>query len=225
MKIEIICATRLSESDFRDNSALGISLRRLPDDGRLIARIAVSNSRGLPDIYNEQLIAADDQNIVAFMHDDVWIDDFFFAQRVMEGLQQYDVIGVVGNRRRVLQQPGWLFVDSKFTWDRNENLSGTIAHSEQAFGSISRFGDAPGACELMDGVFLAARKSTLVGKNCLFDPRFEFDFYDLDFCRTARQKNLNLGTWPICLTHQSAGHFGSGRWQKSLRVYLDKWGA
>ena len=54
VKIEIITATRLSERDFRDKSALSISLQRFPDDGRLIARIAVSNSRGLPEIYNEQ---------------------------------------------------------------------------------------------------------------------------------------------------------------------------
>jgi hypothetical protein len=106
MKIEIICATRLSESGFRDDSALGISLRRLPNDGRLLAKIAVNNSRGLPDVYNEQLMAAGDGHIVVFMHDDVWIDDFFFAQRVIEGLQKYDVIGVAGNRRRVAQQPG-----------------------------------------------------------------------------------------------------------------------
>jgi hypothetical protein len=76
----------------------------------------------------------------------------------------------------------------------------------------------------LDGVFLAARKSTLMEKNCLFDPRFDFNFYDMDFCRTARQKGLTLGTWPICLTHQSAGQFDSARWHKSLRLYLDKWG-
>jgi hypothetical protein len=225
MKIEIICATRLTEGDFRDKSALGVSLRRLPDDGRLLAKIAVNNGRGLPDVYNEQLMAADDEHIVAFMHDDVWIDDFFFTQRIIEGLEKYDVIGIAGNRRRVVQQPGWLFIDSRFTWDKNENLSGAIAHGQQPFGSISRFGDTPGACELLDGVFLAARKSTLMEKNCLFDPRFDFNFYDMDFCRTARQKGLTLGTWPICLTHQSEGRFDNARWQKSFRVYIDKWGA
>jgi hypothetical protein len=46
----------------------------------------------------------------------------------------------------------------------------------------------------------------------------------MDFCRTARRRNLTLGTWPICLTHQSEGKFGGERWQKSFRVYLDKWG-
>ncbi len=60
MKIEIICATRLSEDDFRGKSALGLSLRRLPNDGRLLAKIAVNNTCGLPDVYNEQISAADD---------------------------------------------------------------------------------------------------------------------------------------------------------------------
>ncbi len=123
-----------------------------------------------------------------------------------------------------MRQPAWAFIDSSFTWDRKENLSGAIAHGRQPFGSVSRFGDTPGACELLDGVFLAARKSTLTEKNCLFDPRFDFNFYDMDFCRTARQRHLTLGTWPISLTHQSEGRFGGARWQKSFRVYLDKWG-
>lgn len=224
MKIEIICATRLSEQDFSDRSALGISLRRFPDDGRLSARLAVSNTRGLSAFYNEQIAAADRDNILVFMHDDVWIDDFFFTQRILEGLEKYDVLGVAGNRRRVARQPAWAYPDSTFTWDCQENLSGAIANGVRPFGAISRFGDTPAACELLDGVFLATRKSTLMERDCRFDPRFEFDFYDMDFCRTARKLGMTLGTWPICLTHQSAGIFGEERWQSSYRAYLEKWG-
>ena len=39
--------------------------------------------------------------------DDVWIDDIFFSQRISEGLQTFDAIGVAGNRRRVRNQPAW----------------------------------------------------------------------------------------------------------------------
>ncbi len=60
----------------------------------------------------------------------------------------------------------------------------------------------------MDGVFLAAKKSALTEYAVTFDPQFDFHFYDMDFCRTARKAGLTLGTWLVKLTHQSAGAFG-----------------
>jgi len=163
-----------------------------------------------------------------FVHDDVWIDDYFLADRVIEGLKSYDVIGVAGNRRRVQNQPAWAFktlIDGKFTWDDRPNLSGSIAHGAHPFGAISFFGSVPAECELLDGVFLAAKKSTLTDKSTLFDPNFDFHFYDMDFCRSARKNGLRLGTWPICLTHQSGGAFNSPSWREKLLMYRNKWEA
>ncbi len=222
--IEIVSATRLSESEFLAKSALGISLRRLGHDNRLHARIAFANRRGLPEFYNACILAAGDQDALVFVHDDVWIDDNFLADRVLEGLRAFDVIGVAGNRRRVPRQPSWAFVDSQFSWDDRVNLSGLVAHGAHPFGAISYFGAVPGECELLDGVFLAARKSVLAAKGVAFDPRFDFHFYDMDFCRCARQRGLRLGTWPISLTHQSGGAFGRERWREGYRAYVEKWG-
>ena len=56
-----------------------------------------------------------------------------------------------------------------------------------------------------------------------FDERFDFHFYDLDFCRTARQAGLSIGTWPIAMTHQSKGAFGSDGWIDGLARYRAKW--
>lgn len=222
--IEIIAATRLTEKDFWSRSALGISLRRLALDTRMIARIAYSNRRGLPEIYNERIAAADAESVLVFIHDDVWIDDFFFGDRILDGLQAFDVIGVAGNRRRIRDQPAWAFVDTRFTWDERANLSGCVAHGQHPFGKISYFGLVPCECELLDGVFLAAAKSVLANKGVAFDPRFDFHFYDMDFNRSARQRGLRLGTWPICLTHQSGGAFGPENWSVKYRAYLEKWG-
>jgi hypothetical protein len=221
--IEIIAATKLSETDFWNNAALGISLRRLQVDPRLTAHIAFANERGLPEVFNPRIAATDSADILVFTHDDVWIDDFYVADRVIGGLQEFDVIGVAGNRRRVPQQPGWPFVDCTFAWDDKANLSGRVAHATSAFGSIAWYGDVPTACELLDGVFLAAKKQVLTTLGVLFDTRFDFHFYDLDFCRTARQRGLRLGTWPICLTHQSVGSFDTRPWNAAYRAYLDKW--
>jgi len=57
-----------------------------------------------------------------------------------------------------------------------------------------------------------------------FDPRFDFNFYDMDFCRSSRQRELRLATWPISLTHQSVGAFGTDQWTEKYGLYLKKWG-
>lgn len=222
--IEIVCATRLPADDFATKSALGQSLQRLAFDDRLKASLAFANRSGLPAIFNSRLLAPDSAEHLVFVHDDVWIDDYYFADRIIEGLRNFDLIGVAGNRRRVRGQPGWAFPDTTLAWDDLSNLSGAIAHGERPFGVVSSFGPAPAACELLDGVLLAARKSALAARGVLFDPRFDFHFYDMDLCRSARRAGLRLGTWPICITHQSAGAFGSERWRLMYRAYLAKWG-
>ena len=225
--IEIVSATRSSETDFWTKTALGISLGRLRHETRLVAKITFENRRGLSDVYNTRITAEDSGDILVFVHDDVWIDDYFLADRVIDGLRNYEVIGVAGNRRRAQMQPSWAFVfgkDSKIGWDDSSNLSGAIGHGSSPPGPISFFGAVPADCELLDGVFLAASKTALIANGVLFDPRFDFHFYDLDFCRSARQLGLRLGTWPICLTHQSGGAFGTPQWNEKYRAYIEKWG-
>jgi GT2 family glycosyltransferase len=223
--IEIVSATRLSVNEFRQHSALGQSLARLAFDDRIRVSLAPGNRSGLPQVFNARLLAPQSSEILVFIHDDVWIDDFFFADRIIEALKAYDVVGVAGNRRRIPGQPGWAFVDANLTLDDLANLSGAIAHGERPFGAVSYFGPAPADCELLDGVFLAVRKSAVLEHGVSFDPRFDFHLYDMDFCRSARAKGLRLGTWPLCLTHQSSGAFGSEHWQATCRVYLEKWGS
>ena len=222
--VEIVSATRSSESDFWHGSALGVSLRRLKHDKRIVARVAFANQRGLPEIYNGRISAADAGDILVFIHDDVWIDDYYLADRVVDGLRTFDVIGVAGTRRRFAHQPFWSFVDTSFPWPYRLSRSGFVAHGASPFGRVTRFGAAPAECELLDGVFLAATREVLTTSGVLFDPRFDFHFYDMDFCRSARQHGLRLGTWPICLTHQSGGAFGTEKWEEKHRAYVEKWG-
>jgi GT2 family glycosyltransferase len=223
--IEIVSATRLSEAEFRKQSPLAWSIRRLAHDNRISAEVAVNNVQGLPVVYNRRIEAPDAGDVLVFVHDDVWIEDYFLADRLIEGLARFDVIGVAGNARRVPGQPAWAFVDGKFTWDDRNHLSGAVAHGQHPFGPVSYFGATPASCELLDGVFLACNRASLLASNLRFDPAFDFHFYDMDFCRGARAAGLSLGTWPICLTHRSGGAFGSPSWTDKYRRYLDKWKA
>jgi GT2 family glycosyltransferase len=223
--IEFVSATRMTRAQFDEKAALSLSLKRLRADPRWTLHVACENRRGLPDIFNERIRAASEHDILAFVHDDIWIDDFFVGDQLVQALGEFHVVGVAGNRRRLPRQPGWLFAQHvpEFVWDARENLSGAIAHGPEAFGTVNRFGESPAECELLDGVFIAARRSALVEHGVEFDPRFRFHFYDLDFCRTARTRGLRVGTWPIALTHQSMGAGGSPDWRSTYDAYMEKW--
>jgi len=222
--VEVISATRLSQSEFFAKSALAASLKRLlpspqiahlPRAVNYIAMIAFENRQPLAEVYNSRIRAPDEDAILLFVHDDVWIEDVFLGQRLKDALSNYDVVGLAGNRRPSKGITTW-------GQDERSKLSGSVAHGSSPMGSVVYYGETPAECELLDGVFLAARRSVLRARDVLFDPRFQFHFYDLDFCRTARQKGLRLGTWPISITHQSTGPRGEA-WQAQSRLYLDKW--
>lgn len=223
--IEIVSATRASEEEFWQQVPLGISLRRLAWDRRLVPRIAFNNRRGLPEVYNARIAEADAEALLVFIHDDVWIDDYFLADRVLNGLRSFDVLGVAGNRRRLPNQLSWIFPDETLTWDEPACLTGVLAHGPQPFGTPSVYGPVPAECELLDGLFLASGAERLRLRGVEFDRRFDFHCYDLDFCRTARQRGLTLGTWPICLTHSSCGNFRDSHFRTLHQLYLAKWGS
>jgi GT2 family glycosyltransferase len=218
---EIVSATRLAAPAFAE-SPLGTSLARVAKDRRLSPQIAHDNSRGLPDIYNARIDAASDDDILVFVHDDVWIEDFYFADRIAEGLRQFDVIGLAGNTRRFAGQKDWAHgPDGKLDLP---HMRGAIAHGAAPLGKVGFFGPIVGECELLDGVLLAARAGTLRRASVRFDPRFRFHFYDLDFCRAARTAGLRLGTWPIAMTHRSSGNPYGDEWNGALELYREKWG-
>lgn len=225
LTLEIVCGTRYSEDDFWDKSALGQSLSALHNEARIVTRISYANRQGLPELYNRSIAAADTHDILVFMHDDVWLQDYFFVDRIIEGLGRYDVIGVAGTRRRAPRQVSWYINGYKPQPEPDWGyLSGAIGHGQEPFkGEVGVFGPVPAECELLDGVLLAARKSTLRERGVQFDPRFAFHFYDLDFCRTARHQGLRLGTFALSLTHQSQGNFDTQTWAHARDAYWAKW--
>ena len=219
-----VAATRLSEKDFWTKSLLGRSLRPRLNQSTVTCRIAFENTRGLPEIYNE-VIHESGADILVFLHDDVWLEDAQLMKKIRWGLKFNDVIGIAGNVRRVAGQPAWLFLrdpSGGLQLDR-PNLSGSIKHGEPGRSSPSHFGPTPALCELMDGVLLATQRKTLLRSRVTFDPVFKFDFYDMDFCRSARHAGLSLSTWPIDVIHLSSGLFGSETWTAMEKVYFSKW--
>jgi len=185
----------------------------------------VSNRKGLPAIYNGQICEENRGMMLLFVHDDVWLDDCYVYDRLAQALERFDVVGLAGNTRRAPRQPAWGFVsDHPLVWDGKAHLSGVVAHGREPGGLLSRYGPPGRPCKLLDGLFLAARCDTLLDRGVRFDERFMFHFYDMDFCRSAEQAGLSMGTWPIAVTHASDAVFGTASWREGLAAYFAKWG-
>jgi GT2 family glycosyltransferase len=221
-QILIVAATQKRKAQFERDTLLGFSLRRMAFDRRITSAIAYNNKHGLPAMFNRQIVEANRNKILVFTHDDVRIDDHWFSQRLDEGLCNFDIIGVAGNRRLTRHHSGWAF-DSKMKWDIPQNLTGAVCHITPAGEAVSFFGESGQRCKLLDGVLLAVNAAVLLDCGLRFDEKFAFHFYDLDFCRSAADHGLALGTWPIAVTHASGGSFGSPAWERAFQRYREKW--
>jgi GT2 family glycosyltransferase len=218
LTFRFVCATRESAANFPARTALGRSLAPYLRSPSVELKLFAENRAGLPRLYNQAIReAAARPAILIFIHDDVHLVDFFWGMHIVTGLRSFDMIGLAGNKRRVPRQPSWYYVDERFTRDAPENLSGIVAHGA-GFppGNLSYYGPPGQQVKLLDGLFLAVRSETLLANKIEFDERFDFHFYDMDFCRQAELRNLRLGTWTISVIHESGGNFASER-------YLEKW--
>lgn len=218
-------ATRESEENFWMHTATGRSLA-LYRSPIVDVIIAPQNSRGLPEVYNNEIDRCkNDPAILIFAHDDLHLLDFHWMNAVFNGLNLYGIIGIAGNKRRLPHQPAWAFIDQNFTWDDSSNLSGLVAHGNSFPPSnISNFGVPFQEVKLLDGLFLAAFSETLIKNHMRFDEQFKFHFYDLDFCRQAEIRGIKMGTIPLAIIHESAGTFGSDGWHQGYHTYIKKWG-
>ncbi len=223
-RIRVVCATRKDRDAFFAETALGRSLS-LHRPSAVELRLFPGNRQGLPEVYNTAISESGKGDVILlFVHDDVHLCDFHWAERLREGLAAFDVVGLAGNRRRVPGQPAWLFTDETLTRDSRDHLSGIVGHGRALpLDGVNDYGPSGKPVKLLDGLFLAVRSDTLRAKSLSFDERFDFHFYDLDFCRQAERAGLSMGTWPISVVHESAGNFANDRWRLSYEAYLEKW--
>jgi hypothetical protein len=224
MKTILVVATRASVAEFWTETATGRSVAFNRPPG-LSVHLFANNKLGLPSVYNQAIRACIGKPaILVFAHDDLHFLDFFWCNQIAEGLTQFDILGIAGNKRRLPKQSSWAFVDQSLTWDARENLSGVVGHGNgYPPKNLSRFGPSRQRVKLLDGLLLAAKSETLISNDIYFDEIFDFHFYDLDICRQAELKSLTCGTWELSIIHESGGRFGTAGWRNGYKRYLDKW--
>jgi tetratricopeptide (TPR) repeat protein len=229
-KIRFVSATRLSNQEFFATSPLGRSLptyRTFPKRQVIELRLFANNGEGLSSIYNTAIEEAKtDPAILIFIHDDVYLSDYYWAEHLQDALEHFDLVGLAGNRRRVPRQASWMYLDEQFTRDNYDNLSGVLGHGDPFpnLRQLSVYGEPGQEVKLLDGVMMAIRSRALIERDLRFDPQFKFHFYDMDFCRQAELKKLRMGTWAISVVHASAGALGVEPWRAAYRDYLTKYG-
>jgi hypothetical protein len=229
--VRIISATTKDRNNFEQYSLLGRSLLNFPSCSRLELNIFFSNygekRLGLSEIYNRFLHEEYKEEILLFVHDDVFINDWHIVHRLNDAVRYYDVVGIVGNTNPDFDEPSW-----NLAWDRvkypnglqpDEYKAGTLCHINQGGIIRSYYGETPQTCKLLDGLFLALDTERILESSIKFDEQFDFHFYDLDFCRACLSKNLILGTWPIAVTHDISADFNSPEWISAKEKYLLKW--
>lgn len=224
-KIRFVSGSRESKDDFARKTALGRSLS-LYRFSFVELRLFERNTRGLPSIYNEAIAESlNDPAILVFAHDDIHLCDFYWVNHIPSALQRFDIVGVAGNRRRVPNQPGWVFVDPGFTFDSGENLSGIVGQGKGFPPTeLTVYGPPFQQVKLLDGMLLACSSISLLANGLRFDEQFDFHFYDMDLCRQAEEKKLTMGTWGLSVVHESRGSFGTEQWKAAYARYLRKWG-
>lgn len=210
----LVCATQVVAEYFSRSTLLGRSLQGFPEAIRPKLLLLPSNSgsgvKGLSQFYNQAIEASVDDSVLVFLHDDVYLHDWQLNYQLYQSLNNFDLVGVVGSANVPYGQPGWWHqLNEEGLPLRNDAVcrSGSINHFDPNLIRPDYFGPAPMACDLLDGVFLAVRRKTLLQTGLRFDPTFSFHCYDSDFCYSARRLGLKLGTWPISLTHGSPGSF------------------
>lgn len=215
----LVSMTKTSPLDFL-STPLGRTFSRVKNLAD--TRITYHNTAGCSEVYNRFLIDEYADKILMFVHDDVYLEDYWVVQRVNDALLYYDVVGIVGQ--------GYPFPATQWDVDGNEGViahwsKGTVAMGASPTESKLSFNaESPAECFALDGQFMAMNMEKVLESKVKFDNRFAFGFYDTDFCRTATQCGLKIGVWPIVATHVSSGRaFGTEMWFREMAIYKEKW--
>ncbi len=100
--IRIVCATRVPAERFFLDTHTGRTLAAFKAISNAELSLYPNNSTALSAVYNHAIeLTREAARILVFIHDDCVIADYFWAQRIRDGLRQFDLLGVVGNVRRV----------------------------------------------------------------------------------------------------------------------------
>lgn len=166
--------------------------------------IGIHDASSLAEGYNRGM-AQSRGDILIFSHDDLLILDPAFAEKIVDRLQTYDLLGFAGTSKLITA-----------TWfgAGQPHLHGAIGHAKpgQRQLALNIYGAAAwpvvGDIQAIDGFCMIARRP--LAETWPFDAAtFDgFHLYDLDFSYAAYLAGHRLGVCcDIPILHESAGNF------------------
>lgn len=205
MTFAIVSCTQLADSK---QTLLYKSLAKLEKDNNLLLLnktfIITQNKHGLSKVYNDFLYNNPIYDYVLFVHDDMWIDDAGFIQKLENKHKTYDIIGLAGGLNPILKAPAlWHIMCGGF---QGGNLRGFAGHYlPDGSTSITNFGPSPARVTLIDGAFMSINAKAITKVNWKFNSNYTFHHYDISSCLDANKLKLKIGVVPILTYHNSPG--------------------
>jgi hypothetical protein len=201
----IVSCTTFSEEGFK-TCPLYKSYEKYKDLARW--EIRYENSRGLSSVYNEYIIPENFDKIIVFVHDDVVIEDLFLFEKLQEAHKENDIVGLAGTTGTInfdITPLMWHTCTFQNQAENRRLLRGFVQHPYGDKINQTVFGLTPDQVNLIDGLFISCKISSLLNNNVFFDEDFDFHYYDLSLSIRAKKANLKLAVWPIHVLHYGLG--------------------
>jgi hypothetical protein len=221
-KILVVSCTARREQDKKDLKIYQ-SLEYMTDEVK--QKIHFENKKGLPEIYNQYINhnTLKKHDIVLFVHDDVYIDDYKLRGKLYAATNAYDIIGLAGALQPAIKSPAlWHLMAPR------ENWRGYVAHSiADSPGTVhmTSFGPTPSRVAIADGVFLAVNLKRAIGTDWKFNEDYRYHHYDIASCLDANKKKLKIGVSNINVIHDSPGleNINDPEWLASEKKFLQSY--
>ena len=170
---------------------------------------------GLSNAFNRQITKENKNQYLIFCHDDLELEDLWLFEKLESS--PYDVTVLAGATEFDTKQ-------ENLAWHlcaRRECLRGEVAHTKDGNVWTTCFGPQ-GRVLTFDGLFIAAKCSTLLDAGVTFEESFKYHFYDLAFALSCHQTGLKCGTLPIRVVHHGLGDsMHSEEWKESNKKFRE----
>lgn len=180
------------------------------------------------DALKEHKVMADD--VVILCHDDIDIlmDSEHFNEVIDTNISKKNVgfLGVAGCKELNKTACWWHQMGREFPHP-DSFLRGCVLHGDNLNGAYPTYYGGYGKVQVVDGLFLVAKGSTLNSIRTTKPKSFagDWDFYDIYYTYQADQKGLENLVVPIFLLHNSPGEGAlSEEWDKSRKAFVSLYG-
>ena len=238
IKFLIAIATRKNETELEQLPIYKtvFNCMKFNDSITLNCAIAFENKNGLSTVYNNIIKTYKSYDYILFIHDDLWLNDVLFIDKILSASKEFDLIGSCGGKSWERDSD----INKPIIWtsaSRDNGMSGFMVHAADGnkinvkLHSLyngrglfaTNYGICPARVLTIDGSFICFTKKAIT-ENLRFDEIFKFHYYDMDISFQAYTKHLKTGTCAVLITHESLGESVSqSEYMEAQKKFLDKW--